>query len=109
MNTTNIASVNHNGKEMAMPDNALIKQCLGSPLRMRTLQEQKKLTIYASDFVTALNFTGALAVKEFVETNSEFLEKDVFFVDGWTTTVEYRPGKGKAKPRVVVSLISGLN
>ncbi|HEY9598909.1 MAG TPA: hypothetical protein V6D33_14685 [Cyanophyceae cyanobacterium] len=57
MNTTNIASVNHNGKEMAMPDNALIKQCLGSPLRMRTLQEQKKLTIYAkmSCFLKLIN------------------------------------------------------
>ena len=71
---------------------------------MRTLQEKKKLTIYARDFVIAFNFTGALAVKEFVETNSEFLEQDVFYVDGFTTIVEYRPGKGKAKPRVVASL-----
>ncbi|HAA26704.1 MAG TPA: hypothetical protein DCE56_02265 [Cyanobacteria bacterium UBA8553] len=94
---------------MAIPDKALIKQCLGSPFRMRTLQEKKKLTIYASDFFHALNFTGALAVKEFVERNSEFLEKDVFHVDGLTTTVEYRPGKGKAKPRVVVFLTNCLS
>jgi hypothetical protein len=94
---------------VSIPDKAIVKQVLGSPWRMRTLTEKKKLTIYASDFVTALNFTGALAVKEFVETFAEFLEKDVFHVDGLTTTVEYRPGKGKAKPRVVVSLTNCLN
>jgi hypothetical protein len=94
---------------VSIPDKAIIKQVLGSPWRMRTLTEKKKLTIYEDDFVIALNFTGALAVKEFVERNSEFLEKDVFHVDGFTTSVEYRPGKGKAKPRVVVSLTNCLN
>jgi hypothetical protein len=94
---------------VSIPDKEIIKQVLGSPWRMRTLTEKKKLTIYANDFVIALNFTGALAVKEFVERNSDFLEKDVFHVDGFTTSVEYRPGKGKAKPRVVVSLTNCLN
>jgi hypothetical protein len=89
---------------MTIPDKTMIKQCLRSPFRMRTLQEKRKLTIYVSDFVNVLNFTGALAVREFVETNSDFLKNDVFHVDNFTTAVEYRPGKGRTKARVVVSL-----
>jgi hypothetical protein len=94
---------------VSIPDKAIVKQVLRSPQQMGTLTEEKKLTIHADHFVKALNFTGALAVKEFVETFSEFLEKDVFHVDGFTTTVEYRPGKGKAKPRVVVTLTNCLS
>ncbi len=93
---------------MSIPEKEMIKKYLGSDRRMRTLQEKKTLTIYVRDFVIGLNFQAALAVKDYDEKNSEFLEKDVFHVDGFTTTVEYRPGKGNrkgdAKPRIVVFL-----
>jgi hypothetical protein len=103
-----ISSNNINEREMAIPEKEMIKKCLGSDSRMRTLQEEKKLTIHVRDILNVLDFSGALAVKEFVKRNSEFLEKEVFHVDGFTTTVEYRPskgtGKGKPQARIVVSL-----
>ena len=93
---------------MSIPEKEMINKCLGSYSRMRTLQEKKKLTISVRDIVSVLNFQSALAVKEFVKNNSEFLEKDVFHVDGFTTTVEYRSGKGNrkgdARPRIVFLL-----
>jgi hypothetical protein len=103
-----ISSNNINGREMAIPEKEMIKKCLGSDPLMRTLREKKKLTIHVKHILNVLDFPGALAVKEFVERNSEFLEKEVFHVDGFTTTVEYRPskgtGKGKPQARIVVFL-----
>jgi NADPH-dependent 7-cyano-7-deazaguanine reductase QueF len=41
---------------MSISEEEMIKKYLGSYRRMRTLQEEKKLTIYVRDIVSGLNF-----------------------------------------------------
>ena len=91
---------------MTISNEETIKQCLRNSY-MHELQEKNKVAIPVNFFKDALGFTFAYDVKELVKTHPEFLQ-EIFNVDGFTTTVEYRPSKGKRKgdpkSKVIVSL-----